>query len=162
LKVVAGLTGLVGLIAVLALGGCSASQPVLPQSHSGGVPCASDPTCTPYSGDQARAHGQPVAWIAQHPLSAQYYFGASGSQFVVEGPCNSITLPLQQHGSRLVVDTSNIRQTAEGCADGSTVASREAIVHAVLLSRQVVGRINTTSDTITFSAGTDSITFVTA
>jgi hypothetical protein len=145
---------------VLLLTACSGRiSTTAPQSYG---PCSQDPSCTTYSGTRASYHGHPVSWIAEHPFTGEYYRTGDSGEFVAVGPCNLVDLPLSISGSTLTVDVSNIIASAEGCATGSQTASHAAVFSAVFRSKQLRGRIDPATKTITFSAGTNRIAFVTA
>jgi hypothetical protein len=100
--------------------------------------------------------------ISATPVTAAYYTTPGAHQFVVTAGCDAITLPIAQNGSNITIDLSHIVETACGYASDSAAARQQGLVDQVLLSKSVTGSFDNTTKAITFSAGTESITFVPA
>jgi hypothetical protein len=153
--------GMPALLCVALVSACATGTPAAAPSTATGLPCAQDPTCTVYSGASAGDDGTPVAWIAAHPLAAVFYADGSDERLSVDAPCTDATLPMTRSGSTLTIDTEHIVLFAGGCVANAVRDKDVAFVRAVLLSKNVTGTISSTSKSITLSAGSKSITFVT-
>jgi hypothetical protein len=150
------------LVGVALLSGCASAVPTTTPPPAGNLPCAKDPSCTVYSSSRAAGRPALAAVIAATPIKADYYRNPGMQRFVVVAGCNAITLPIAQAGAKLTIDLAHVAETLCGYAGDSPGAREEGLVDQVLLSRSVTATIDTTTNVITFSAGTESITFVPA
>jgi hypothetical protein len=144
---------------MLCLSGCAAAALTAHATRVGGVPCAQYSTCAAYSGASGSDNGEAVAWLASHPLRADYYGTGSSGQLDIAGPVNSITLPLTRIGTIVTIDRSHIIESAEGCAGSSPSCTEQVFLEQVLLSANTAGFFDTRTGTIVFRAGTKSISF---
>jgi hypothetical protein len=122
------------------------------------LPCSEDPTCNAYVGTSAVNDGSGVASITDHPPKAEFYVNGTSGSLVVSAPCVTLDVPLTIKANVLIIDVKHIARTTQGCA----VDKGQAFISAVLSSSSTSASIDSTTQAITVSAGSMSITFTKA